>query len=176
MVATPATDRVALNEYRDPDGLFAVGVPRDWRVLTEAEIRAQFGDAAGPAAEQALANVAFEAVSPDGRALVALTRAPLAPTDPGTLADIVARLRETNAASIAGLVDAETEAFVLDGVDAVRLTYAAIGVETGARVIRQVVTTDGTDAIILTFVVAADDLEAFDAAFREIEASWRWLR
>jgi len=178
VVAAPDTDGVALNEFSDPDGRFVVGVPRDWRMLSAAEIRAQFGNAADAVADQALANVAFEAVSPDGRALIALTQAPLTPSDSGTLDDIVARLQVTNAASIPGLVDAETEAFALDGVAAVRLTYAAVGAETGAagaRVFRQVVTTDGTDAIILTFVVAADDLDAYDATYRRIEASWRWL-
>jgi hypothetical protein len=90
---------------------------------------------------------------------------------------VVRAVREANAAWVAGKDDVAEEAIMLDGVDAVRLTYTADDPATGmsgGRLIRQVVTTVDGDAVILTFVVRADDADVFEWTFRRMEESWQW--
>ena len=179
--ATPSSiaspDPNALAEYVDPAGDFAVGYPRDWRRLTEDEILAQLGIADEGAAEAALANTALVAVSPDGQAIVSLTKLPLGDPDDGSLDAIVRAVREANAASVGGIGDVETETIALDGVDAVRLTFTAVDPATGAadgRLVRQVITTFDDGAIVLSFVVRADAADEFAETFDRVEESWRW--
>jgi hypothetical protein len=175
--STATADGGGLAEYVDPSGDFAVGYPADWSRLTEDQIRERVGIDDERAAESTLENIAFVVASPDGRAIVSVTRTRLPAAEDGALEEVVRAVREANAASVAGIDDVAEEAIVLDGVDAVRLTYTADDPATGAsggRLIRQVVTTVDDDAIVLTFVVRADEAESFESTFRRMEESWQW--
>ena len=145
--------------------------------MTEDALRAQLGPVDERAAEAALGNIGLVVVSPDGRASVSVTEATLPALGAGGLEAAVQAVREANAGSIAGIGDVEAESIMLDGVDAVRLSYAAgdpATQEANRRVIRQVISIVDDRAIVLTFVVREDDAAVFEETFRQIEESWRW--
>jgi hypothetical protein len=167
---------VPLAEFVDSAGELAIGFPSDWRQLTEDEILDQLGIADDGGGEAALANIVAVVVSPDRRALVSITRVPRL-AEGRSLDEVVAAVQSANAASVPGATDVEAEPIELDGVDAVRLTFAAADPATGeaeARSIRQVVSTFDGDVIVLTFVVPTDAAVDFEDDFRRIEESVRW--
>jgi hypothetical protein len=169
---------VPLTEYIDPDANVTVGYPTDWRRLTEEEIRAQLGAADERAVQAALTTTRFVAVSPDGRAAMSFTTLPR-PAEAESLDDVVQAVMEANAASVAGIEEITTEPVVLDGVDAVRISFTADDPATGAagqRLIRQLVALSDDSMVVLTFILQADSAATFEATIRQVEESWRWRR
>ncbi|MDQ3781239.1 MAG: hypothetical protein M3354_11935 [Chloroflexota bacterium] len=172
---TTASD-IPQTAYVDPAGEFAVSYPGDWRQLTEDEILARLG-IGDEAAAEALANIAVVVASSDDRALVAITRLPLPSGAGGSLDEIAQAVQEANAGSVPGIADINAEPITLNGVDAVRISYAAddpTSGATGRRLIRQVIIIRGDSAFVLTFIVRADDAAAFEETFDAIEESWQW--
>jgi hypothetical protein len=174
--ATPTTLGIApLTEYVDPEAELSVGYPADWRRLTEDEIRAQLSVADDQAVEAALANTQFVVVSPDGLATISYTRLPR--PEGASLDDVASVVAEANAASVSGIGAIATEPLLLDGTEAVRLSFSADDPATGAadaRMVRQWVATRDDWAIVLTAVVQADAASAFEETLQQVEESWRW--
>jgi hypothetical protein len=176
-IATPAiAEIVPLTEYVDPEANLAVGYPADWRRLTEEEIRAQLGDADERAVQAALTSTRFVVVSPEGRAAISFARHPRS-AEEESLDDVVQAVLEANAASISGIEEITTEPVVLDGVNAVRISFTtddpAIGTA-GKRLIRQLVAVSDDSTVVLTFILQADSAAEFEDTIRQVEASWRW--
>jgi hypothetical protein len=167
---------VGIVTFSDPTLGLSIAYPVDWARLTDEQIQAQLGDVDDDIAEATLAGTVLMAVSPDGRAFLVVTRTELSGSDLRTLDDVVRAVREADAAVLAA-VDITEEPTELGGIEAVRLAYTEIDPVTGlpaGRAIRRTVAVVGTDAVILTFVVAAAEVADYEGTFRQIEASWRW--
>jgi hypothetical protein len=174
----PASD-VGLVTFADPTLGFSIAYPVDWARLTDEQILAQLGDVDADVAEATLAGTVLVAVSSDGQAMLTVTTTALSGSDLRTLDDVVRAVREADAAIVSTSISVATEATELGGIEAVRLTYTEVDPATGrptGRSIRRTVAIVGTDAVVLTFVVAAAEAPAFEGTFRQIEASWRWDR
>lgn len=125
--------------------------------------------------EAALANTQFVVVSPDGLATISYTRLPR--PEGASLDDVASVVAEANAASVSGIGAIATEPLLLDGTEAVRLSFSADDPATGAadaRMVRQWVATRDDWAIVLTAVVQADAASAFEETLQQVEESWRW--
>jgi hypothetical protein len=176
-IATPAIAEIMpLTEYVDPEANLGVGYPADWRRLTEEEIRAQLGDADESAVEAALTSTRFVVVSPEGRAAISFARHPRS-AEEESLDDVVQAVLEANAASISGIEEITTEPVVLDGVNAVRISFTTDDPEIGTagkRLIRQLVAVSDDSTVVLTFILQTDSVAEFEDTIRQIEESWRW--
>lgn len=160
--------------FADPDRGFQIGYPRDWILVPDDQLRVQAaGDEPGAVS---LDSVGFVAASADGAAIEAVTYLPLIPQDNGSLDAVVDRILAASGESVAGFDGAVTEPFRLDDRDAIRIRYTvpSPSADVGPRAVRQVVTLEGDEAVLLTIVVAEDQAEDFASTADRIESSWLW--
>ena len=142
-------------------------------MLTTEQVAGTVGDA--NASTETLNNVALVAVSPDEQAVLALTIVALPSGEVPSLAAVAQQVLAVDAQTVAGFTEASSEVFRLDGRGAVRITFVSDvvpGQTEGARLVRQVLVLNGDEALLLSFIVAAEAAESFEETYRTIEASW----